>query len=397
MFGLSAEEIAFRDEVHEFVNAEFPSDLAGRLRAGGTPTKQEQVDWHRKLNARGWAVPHWPAEWGGGTLDTRQRFILATVLEEHPALTALSMNVNLCGPVIAHFGTQAQKERFLPRLANLDDWWAQGFSEPEAGSDLASLRTRAELKGDRFVINGTKTWTTQAQHADWIFLLARTDPQAKPQLGISFLLVPMTAPGVSVHPIRLIEGGHEVNQCHFDNVEIPLENLVGQPHRGWDCAKFLLMNERFSSARVGAANERMRRLLEIARIERKNGRPLIEDAEMGRRIAAMQAQTRAHEILTLRLLEDDHGRKPDDPPNPLSSLLKLSATETRQALSRLLAEVSGPAAARLSLSVQGQEEDFAPEWAGLATAQYLNYRKLSIFGGTSEIQKTILARTVLGL
>lgn len=397
MFGLSAKDTAFREEVRDFLAAEFPQDLARKLQAGGTPTKREQVDWQRKLHARGWAIPHWPAEWGGGTLGVRQRFILATTLEEHPALTALSMNVNLCGPVIAHFGTQAQKERFLPRLANLDDWWAQGFSEPQAGSDLASLRTRADLRGDRFVINGTKTWTTLAQHADWIFLLARTDPQAKPQMGISFLLVPMTAKGVSVHPIKLIEGGCEVNQCHFDNVEVPVENLVGTLHKGWDCAKFLLMNERFSSARVGATKERLRRLLNVARAERKGAGPLIADPGTGRKIAVLQAQTRAHEILTLRLLEDDEGRKPEDAPNPLSSLLKLSATETRQELSRLLATTTGPGAARLELATTSGQANFAPEWAGLATAQYLNYRKLSIFGGTSEIQKTILARTVLGL
>jgi len=397
MFGLSAEELRFRDEVHGFVEAEFPRDLSRRLAAGGNPTRQEQVDWHRVLHGKGWAVPHWPREWGGGNLDQRERFILSVVLEEYPALTALSMNVNLCGPVIAQFGTRAQKEKFLPRLANLDDWWAQGFSEPESGSDLASLRTRAEIKGDRFVINGTKTWTTHAQHADWIFVLARTNPEAKPQLGISFLLVPMDAPGLSVHPIKLIEGGHEVNQCFFASVEIPRENLVGEINRGWECAKFLLMNERFSSVRVGAANERLRRLKQIAANEVKGGRPLAEDPFFGRKIAAMEAQTKAHELITLRLLEDDEQRGPEDPPNPLSSLLKLSATETRQEVTHLLAEVAGPAASRLSLSIEEDRDEFTPEWAGMATAQYLNYRKLSIFGGTTEIQKTILAKSVLGL
>lgn len=397
MFGLSSQELEFRDKVQDFVEAEFPRDLARKLAAGGNPTRQEQVDWHRRLHSNGWAVPHWPSEWGGGNLSQRERFILSVVLEEYPALTALSMNVNLCGPVIAQFGTPEQKQKFLPRLANLDDWWAQGFSEPQSGSDLASLRTRAEIRGDRFVINGTKTWTTQAQNADWIFVLARTDPDAKQQLGISFLLVPMDAPGLSVHPIKLIEGGHEVNQCFFDNVEIPLDNLVGELHRGWDCAKFLLMNERFSSVRVGAANERLRRLKQTAGEELKNGRPLSEDAAFGRKIAAMEAQAKAHELMTLRLLEDDERRKPEDPPNPLSSLLKLSATETRQEVTHLLAEVAGPAASRLSLSIEDDQGDFAPVWAGMATAQYLNYRKLSIFGGTTEIQKTILAKSVLGL
>jgi alkylation response protein AidB-like acyl-CoA dehydrogenase len=397
MFGLSREDLAFRDEVFAFVDAEFPKDLSRRLHAGGGPTKEEQVNWHRKLHAKGWAIPHWPAEYGGGNLNQRQRFILSVVLEEYPALTALSMNVNLCGPVIAEFGTPEQKAKFLPRLANLDDWWAQGFSEPQSGSDLASLRLKAEIKGDKFVINGTKMWTTEAQHADWIFVLARTDTEAKPQLGISFILVPMDAPGFSRKPIKILDGSHEVNQCFFDNVEVPLDNLVGELNRGWDCAKFLLMNERFSSVRVGSVNERLRRLKATARAERKNGLPLADDAFFGRKIAAMEAQAVAHRLMTLRLLEDDQNRKPGDPPNPLSSLLKLSACETRQEMVHLLAEVGGASAARMSLELRDDQTDFAAEWAGMATAQYLNYRKLSIAGGTNEVQKTILAKSVLGL
>lgn len=393
----SPDELAFRAEVRAFIQAEFPRELHRRLRNGEVPGKADQVAWHRTLNAQGWAVPHWPVEWGGRDWTPVQRFILREELELWPALLPISMNVNLCGPVLIQFGTPAQKQRFLPRMANGDDWWCQGFSEPEAGSDLASLRLSARRVGGHYVLNGSKMWTSHAQYADWMFCLARTDPQAVKQEGISFLLLPMDSPGLTVRPIQLVEGGHEVNQCFFDDVQVPVENLVGQEHRGWDCAKFLLGNERTSSARIGATLERLQRLREIARVEHRNGRPLIDDPAFRRRLLGAEIDAKAHEITTLRMLDADARAPRGGTPDPLSSIMKLRATEVRQEISRLYLEVAGPAALRLSLEAADEEDPFAPHWAGVATAAYLNNRKFSIYGGTSEVQHNVLAKAVLGL
>ena len=221
------------------------------------PNKEDIVGWHRKLNAKGWAVPHWPVEWGGQNWTTTQRFILREELEMAPAPLPNGMNVSLCGPVVAHFGTEEQKKRFLPRMANCDDWWCQGFSEPGSGSDLASLKTSARREGDHYIVNGSKMWTTNAQYADWIFCLVRTDPKAKKQEGISFLLFDMKSPGVSVRPVHTMEGGAEVNQCFFEDVKVPVDQLIGVENKGWDCAKFLLGNERTGAARIGAMRERI--------------------------------------------------------------------------------------------------------------------------------------------
>lgn len=391
------DERAFREQVRAFLRAEFPADLHRRLRDGEVPTREDQLAWHRKLNAQGWAVPHWPQEWGGRDWTPVQRFILREELETWPALLPISMNVNLCGPVLIQFGTPEQKQRFLPRMANGDDWWCQGFSEPEAGSDLASLRLSARRTGEHYVLNGSKMWTSHAQYADWMFCLARTNPEARQQEGISFLLLPMDSPGLTVRPIQLVEGGAEVNQCFFDDVKVPVANLVGQEHRGWDCAKFLLGNERTSSARIGATLERLQRLREIAQAERRNGRPLIEDAAFRRRLLAVEIAAKAHEITTMRMLDADARTPRGGAPNPLSSIMKMRATEVRQEISRLYLEVAGPAALRLSLRAADEDDPSGPHWAGVATAAYLNNRKFSIYGGSSEIQHNVLAKAVLGL
>jgi len=391
------QELAFRAEVRAFIRAEFPQDLHRRLRDGEAAKKGDQVDWHRKLNARGWATPHWPAEWGGLPLTAIQRFILREELETYPALLPISMNVNLCGPVLIQFGTPQQKQRFLPRMANADDWWCQGFSELEAGSDLASLRLSARRAGDHYVLNGSKMWTSHAQYADWMFCLARTDPAAVKQEGISFLLLPMDSPGLTVRPIQMVEGGREVNQCFFDDVRVPVENLVGQENRGWDCAKFLLGNERTSSARIGATVERLERLRELAQAEQKNGMPVMDDPAFRSRFLAVEMAVKAHEITTMRLLDADSRTPRGGTPNPLSSLLKLRASEVRQEISRLFLDVAGAAAHRLDLGAANADGACGPHWAGLATAAYLNNRKLSIYGGSSEIQHNVLAKAVLGL
>ncbi|HYY84384.1 MAG TPA: acyl-CoA dehydrogenase family protein, partial [Beijerinckiaceae bacterium] len=254
------EELAFRQEVRAFMKSALPERLRRKMIDRHHPSKQDLVDWQQTLNAKGWAVPHWPVEWGGTGWDPVRQYIFQDELQQAPAPSPLPFNTSMVGPVIIAFGSEEQKRRFLPRIANLDDWWCQGFSEPGAGSDLASLKTTAKRDGDHYVVNGQKTWTTLAQHADWIFCLVRTDMAAKKQEGISFLLIDMKTPGITVRPIETIDGGHEINEVFLDDVRVPIENLVGQENKGWDYAKFLLGNERTGIARVGISKARVRRL-----------------------------------------------------------------------------------------------------------------------------------------
>src|SRR5690242_10440134 len=260
----TAEELAFRDELREFLAANLPQDIRERMRLGHAPSKEDVVTWQRILNRRGWAAYSWPKEYGGPGWTPVQRMIFLEENQLAPAPEVSSFNITMLGPVLIQFGTEEQKQRFLPRAANIDDWWCQGFSEPGAGSDLASLKTSAKREGDHYIVNGQKTWTTLAQYADWIFCLVRTDPAAKKQSGISFLLIDMKTPGITVRPIVTIDGGREVNEVFFDDVKVPVENRVGQENKGWDYAKFLLGNERTGIARVGMSKERIRRLRELA-------------------------------------------------------------------------------------------------------------------------------------
>ena len=276
------EETAFREEVREFFRTALPERIRDKLVMGHHASKDELVEWTRILNAKGWAVPHWPVEWGGTGWDPVRQYIFQDEMQQAPAPSPLPFGVSMVGPVIIAFGSEAQKRRFLPRIANLDDWWCQGFSEPGSGSDLASLKTTAKRDGDAYVVTGQKTWTTLGQYADWIFVLARTDMAAKKQEGISFLLIDMKSPGITVRPIRTIDGGEEVNEVFLDDVRVPAENLVGQENKGWDYAKFLLGNERVGIARVGVSKERLRRIKELARLERIGEVPLIETTALSR-------------------------------------------------------------------------------------------------------------------
>jgi alkylation response protein AidB-like acyl-CoA dehydrogenase len=293
----------------------------------------------------------------------------------------LAFNASMIGPVIAHFGSQAQKERFLPPTANLDIWWAQGFSEPNAGSDLASLATRAVRDGGDWVVNGQKTWTTLGQHADWIFCLVRTDPTVKKQAGISMLLFPMDSPGVTLRPIQLIDGGFEVNEVFFEDVRVPGENLVGEENQGWSQAKFLLGNERVGVAPVGATKRSLSRLKDIAQEAGALGDPLT-----AARFVELENELLALELTALRVVANSA----DGKPHPASSILKLKGTELQQAVSELAVDLAGP----LSLA---SESSTAPEWAALSGPTYLNLRKASIYGGSNEIQRQIIAGTILGL
>ncbi|HWE20336.1 MAG TPA: acyl-CoA dehydrogenase family protein [Hyphomicrobiaceae bacterium] len=400
----SPEENAFRQELRSFFRSAVPESIRNKVSEHRHISKEEWVTAHKALHAKGLAVPHWPKEWGGADWTPVQHYIYTEELQFNGVPQPLPFNVAMCGPVVIAFGSDAQKQRFLPRLASLDDWWCQGFSEPGAGSDLAGLKTAAVRKsspeGDHYVVNGQKTWTTMAQHANWIFCLVRTDPAAKKQLGISFLLIDMMTPGITVRPIQTIDGGREVNEVFFDDVKVPVENLVGQENRGWDCAKFLLGNERTGIARVGYSKQRVERIKELAGRVMAGDRPLIEDWRFREKLAAVEVELKALEMTQMRILSDDRHRK-DNTPNPMSSILKIKGSEIQQATTALALEIAGP----LALPYQPEHEEpelghneppMDLEWAAPAAPAYFNYRKVSIYGGSNEIQRNILAKAVLG-
>ena len=394
------EETAFRAEVRAFLREALPADIRARLVGGHHPTRDDIVAWQRILNAKGWAVPHWPVEHGGTGWDPVRQYIFLDEMQQAPAPSPLQFGVYMVAPVIYTFGSQAQKDRYLPGIANLDEWWCQGFSEPGSGSDLASLKTKAVRDGDDYIVNGQKTWTTLGQYADWIFCLVRTDPAAKKQAGISFLLIDMKTPGVTVRPIQTIDGGREVNEVFFDDVRVPVSNLVGEENRGWDYAKFLLGNERVGIARVGVSKERIRRVRELAGLELVGGRPLIEDPRFREKLAAVEVELKALEMTQLRVVAAERTREKGKP-DPASSILKIKGSEIQQATTELLMEVVGPYA----LPYADEDEDdhegsneppVGPDWAARVAPTYFNWRKISIYGGSNEIQKNIIAKAILG-
>ena len=382
---LTADEAAFRDELRTFFATEIPADVLDRSRRGVPVLPDDLVTTQKILNAHGLAVPNWPVEWGGKdwTLTQQQTWLdemqLASVLEP------LNFNTKMVGPVIAEFGSQALKERFLPPTANLDIWWCQGFSEPEAGSDLASLRTTAVRDGDSYVVNGQKMWTTLGQYADWIFCLVRTDPQApKRQAGISFLLFEVDTPGVTMRPIKLIDGGVEVNEVFFSDVRVPADQLVGEENHGWTYAKFLLGNERTGIAQVTRTKVR---LAEVKQHATETG--VIDDPLFAARLAELENDLLALELTQMRVTAGSA----DGKPNPVSSVLKLRGSQLQQATTELMVEVAGSAA----LPFGEGADTVSPDWARRAAPQYLNFRKASIYGGSNEVQRTIISSTILGL
>jgi pimeloyl-CoA dehydrogenase large subunit len=395
----TSEERAFRREVRDFLETNIPADTRRRMAEDKHPTKDDIVISQRILNKRGWAVPAWPREWGGQAWSPVQHYILLDELQQCSVPPPLSFNTNMVGPVIAQFGNEAQKKRFLPPTANIDIWWCQGFSEPGSGSDLASLRTSARRDGDHYVVNGQKTWTTLAQYADWIFCLVRTNPEAKKQEGISFLLIDMKTPGITVRPIQTFDGGHEINEVFFDEVRVPAENLVGELNKGWDYAKFLLGHERVGIARVGTSMARIRRIKQLAALEQSDGRPLIEDVRFREKVAAVEIELKALEITMLRVVADE-GHRAKGKPNPASSILKLKGTELYQATTELLLDVVGPYAQAYAPDDDGEgsnQPPVGPDYAAEAAPSYFNNRKASIYGGSNEIQRNIIAKAILGL
>jgi alkylation response protein AidB-like acyl-CoA dehydrogenase len=394
----SPADVAFRDEVREFLRRNLPPQLSERVRAGLAVRPADYREWQKTLHAHGWGAPTWPKEFGGTGWSPVQQHIYEEECALAGAPRTLPFGLRMVGPVIMAFGNRAQQERFLPRIVSGEDWWCQGYSEPGAGSDLASLKTRAERQGEHYIVNGQKTWTTLGQHADWIFCLVRTDLNApKPQQGISFLLIDMRTPGITVRPIITLDGGHEVNEVWFENVKVPVDNLVGEENKGWTYAKFLLGHERTSITAVGLSKRELARLKDIARKELKNGKPLIEDPLFAARIAQVEIDLMALEITTLRALSAENEQRA---PGPEASILKIKGTEVQQALSELLMYAVGPYALPFT---RGSDEEgdltslVGPEYAAPLAATYCNYRKVSIYGGSNEIQRNIIAQMILGL
>ena len=379
---LSDEDAAFREEMRTFFTTRVPQELRDAVAEGRHLTRDQIVESQRTLNAAGLAVPHWPVEWGGRDWSRLQRHLWHEEMQRACVPVPLAFNASMIGPVLAQFGSQEQKERFLPATANLDIWWSQGFSEPDAGSDLAGLRTTAVRDGDDWVVNGQKTWTTLGQHGDWIFTLVRTDPEAKKQAGISMLLIDMRSPGVEVRPIELIDGGHEVNEVWFDDVRVPGDLLVGDLNGGWTIAKFLLGNERVGVAPVGATKR------VLARAKRQAG-ALMDDPLVRARVAVLENELLALELTALRVV----AHSTDGAPHPASSVLKLKGSELQQAVSELVLDLAGPG----GLASGAGDESPVAGWARRSAPTYLNLRKASIYGGSNEIQRQIIARTILGL
>ena len=387
---LSDADRAFRDELRDFFTTKFPADIRERARTETLNYPEDAVTSMRILNEAGLAVPNWPVEWGGKDWTPLQRQMWAEEMRMACVPEPLAFNAGMVGPVIAEFGSQELKERFLPATASLDIWWCQGFSEPEAGSDLASLRTTAVRDGDHYIINGQKTWTTLGQFADWIFVLARTDPNApKKQAGISFILAEMSTPGITVRPIKLIDGSYEVNEVWFEDVRVPADQLVGEENAGWSYAKFLLSNERTGIARVGTSKVWLTEVKEHAAKTQLGSGTLLEDPLFAARVAEVENELLALELTQLRVSGSEAGGKP----NPASSILKLRGSQLQQAVTELAVEVAGPDA----LPFGAPEGVDSPDWAQHAAPRYLNYRKTSIYGGSNEVQRTIIASTILGL
>ena len=393
------EEAAFRDEVRQAFRDEMPAEIRQKQSQGIPLEREDYVNFQKFLHSKGWAGANWPVEYGGTGWSTVQKYIFAEEMANANAPDIITFGLGMVGPVIYTFGNEEQKQRFLPDILASNVWWCQGYSEPGSGSDLASLKTRADRVGDHYVINGTKTWTTLGQHADWIFCLVRTNADvARRQEGISFILVDMKSPGISVKPIILLDGTHEINEIHFDNVEVPVENLVGEEGKGWTYGKVLLQHERTGTARVHATEFRLKKLRDQVTRSVRGARPLAEDRNFMRKIAAVEVELKALEFTELRTLAAVSSGKA---PGPESSILKMKGTELQQAVDELCMEAAGYYA--LPYVPEQYEVEFpigerVGEGAETKTSlRYFNYRKASIYGGSNEIQKNIIAKHVLGL
>ena len=387
-------EDAFRAEVRSFLMDNLSEELATKVRNGEELGKADIEGWHATLQSRGWLAVTWPTEFGGPGWNAVQRHIFdeECALANTPRIVPFGLG--MLGPVLIKFGTEKQKADILPRILDGTDWWCQGYSEPGAGSDLASLKTRAIRDGDDYVINGQKTWTTLGQYADKIFCLVRTSTEGKRQEGISFVLVDIKTPGIEVRPIKLIEGGYEVNEVFFSDVRVPVSNLVGVENEGWTIAKFLLTHERTGIAGVGASTQALHELKALARKLKRRGKPLIEDPLFAARIAEAEIDLEALRMTNLRVLVDASGGAAS---NTIASMLKIKGTVIRQNLDDLARRALGPAAAPFPMDALAGNLAVAPPEAAASAASYFNNRKLSIFGGSNEIQRNIIAKDLFGV
>jgi alkylation response protein AidB-like acyl-CoA dehydrogenase len=389
------EDLAFRDTVRAFLDANLPADLKHKVRSHLRMSREDYVRWHKILAKQGWVAPAWPTEFGGPGWSAVQRHIWEEECARAGTPQVLPFGVNMVAPVIMAFGNDAQKAYFLPRILSCEDWWCQGYSEPGSGSDLASLKTTAERQGNHYIVNGQKTWTTLAQHADMIFCLVRTDNTVRKQEGISFLLIDMKTPGITVRPIIMLDEDHEVNEVFFDNVKVPVENLIGQENRGWTYAKYLLGHERTGIAAVGRSKRELQFLKKVAGQQSKNGKPLTQDPLFAAKLAALEIELMALETTVMRVLA-----KADKAPGPEASVLKVRGTEIQQTLTELMVEAVGPKALAFDPDyLEGKtdhsvidDDDAAP-----LASYYFNFRKTSIYGGSNEIQRNIITQMILGL
>ena len=389
----SPEELAHRDEVRQWLEANVPQDLRRKVACNERLGKEDYRRWHRILAAKGWVAPAWPVEWGGPGWNVVQRWLFEEECAYAGAPALPRMGVVMCAPVLLRFGTEMQKRRFLPAIHDGDEFWCQGYSEPGAGSDLAALSTRAERQGDHYVVNGQKIWTTLAHMADWMFCLVRTDSQPeRRQDGISFLLIDMKTPGIRVKPIILMDGGHDVNEVFFENVRVPVENLVHEEGKGWSVAKYLLGHERMGSGRIGESKRALERLKRLAAEQQRGGQPLLQDARFRDRLSRVEIELMALEITNLRYL--DRMRRSGQPPGPEVSLLKIKGTEVAQQVVELTMQAAGP----LSQVVEplASWDGFDRFTASLAPMYCLS-RKASVYAGSNEIQRNIIAKSTLGL
>ncbi len=387
----SPEESAFRDEVRAWLHENLPAALRDKVVNYQELGRDDLLGWNQILAKKGWIAPEWPLEWGGQPWTIVQRFIFEEECAFAGCPPLIPFGLKMCGPVLHRFGTEDQKKRFLPDIYNGTIFWCQGYSEPGSGSDLASLKTSAKRDGDSYIVNGQKTWTTWAHHADWIFCLVRTDPNApKRQEGISFLLFDMKTPGITIRPLVLMDGGHEVNEVFFDDVRVPAENLIHKEGDGWTVAKYLLGHERMGTGGIGGSKRELARVKDLASKQMNNGKPLIEDTRFRDKLGRVEVELMALEITNLRFLDQLRGGRD---PGADVSLLKIKGTEIQQALTELLVEVMGPLTQPFepidAADFDHQTARFLP--------RYLNYRKTTIYAGSNEIQRNIISKMSLGL
>ncbi len=393
----TAEELAFREQIRTWVQTHLPTHISDKVKQGLQLTREDQQDWAKILGKQGWLGFNWPKEFGGPGWNAIQKHLF----EEECALAGAPRIVPfgpvMVAPVIMAFGSPAQQERFLPGIRSGEVWWSQGYSEPGAGSDLASLKCRAERQGDHYIVNGQKTWTTLGQYGDWIFCLVRTSTEGKPQTGISFLLIDMKSPGITVRPIITIDGAHEVNEIWFDNVVVPVDQRIGEENKGWSYAKFLLAHERTNIADVNRSKRELERLKRITKATLSGGASLYYNIRFRDQIALLEVDIIALEMLVLRVLcAEKSGKQSLD----IAGLLKIRGSEVQQRYSELMMLAVGP------FALPFVEEAMAAGWQGEAigkafcaplAASYFNMRKTTIYGGSNEVQRNIIAQQILGV